>query len=131
MIRSVLLPDAEAEDGAVKLFSAVGLGDQIQVCLSSPDALIGDSRQVAQTLNDLPFSPKAALVTSCAGRKTVLGDHVHQEIKEIVMACPSIEGLAGFPSFGEFAPVKTACGHSPPLFHNMTIVLLLIGEGEK
>ncbi len=40
---------------------------------------------------------------------------------------PSL-ALAGFPSLGEIAPLRTADGYSPSLFHNMTYVLMLIGS---
>ncbi len=131
VIRSLLLPRGNSDDETVNLFSAIEVGDLVQVCLSPPEALIGDANKVASSLGDLTFTPLAAVVTTCAGRQVVLGGDVGVEVAKIVDAQPSIKALAGFPSFGEFAPVKIPLGNSASLFHNMTMVILLIGEGEK
>jgi hypothetical protein len=36
--------------------------------------------------------------------------------------------LAGFPSFGEIAPLRRRGGYTRNLFHNMTYVLLLLEQ---
>jgi hypothetical protein len=130
-IRSLLLPEPGEEDSGVKLFGGVNKGDYIQVCLTPPEKIIQDIEDIAQSLSNLPFKPIAALTISCAGRKKVLAENLDREVTNILQNCESIEALAGFPSFGEFGPVKNKDGYSKALFHNMTFILLLIGGSDS
>ncbi len=127
-IRSLLLPDEGSVGREVNLFSAVNEGSSVQVCLASPENILKDISDIAQSLKSLDFEPTAALIVSCAGRKKVLANDIISEVQKITENCPSIEGLAGFPSFGEFGSVKNKKGYSKPLFHNMTFFLLLLGD---
>lgn len=126
-VLSLLLPDDEKKDSGVKLFGGVEQGNLVQVCLTPPDRMIQDVKDIGDSLGTLPFNPVAALIVSCAGRKKVLAGEIDNEVRDILHGCPSLEALSGFPSFGEFGPVKTVDGYSRPLFHNMTFILLLIG----
>ena len=130
-IRSLLLTDDKAEDNGVKLFGGVEQGNQAQVCLASPDRIIQAVKDVADSLSSLSFEPIAAIIVSCAGRKKVLTENIKYEVEGLISGCQSIKALAGFPSFGEFGPIKGVDGYSQPLFHNMTFILLLIGETNK
>lgn len=130
-IRSMLLPEDNQINSSIRLFGGVEEGDHALVCLAPPKRIIQDIKDVAESFSDLPFKPAAALIVSCAGRKKVLGGIIDNEVKDILLKCDSLEAIAGFPSFGEFGPVKTATGYSKPLFHNMTFVLLLIGIPES
>lgn len=129
-IRSLLLPEDPRQDRSVRLFGGVYPGDRVQVCLAPPKRITRDVETIADSLASLPFQPVAALMVSCAGRKKVLGGIIDNEVRDIVQKCPSIEAVAGFPSFGEFGPVKSAGGFSKALFHNMTYILLVIGMPE-
>jgi hypothetical protein len=131
-LRSLLMPDADATDTSMSCFGGVESGSIAQVCIASPEQMVADVNNIAASLKNLPFEPLAALIITCAGRKKVLGSKIKFEVEEIVKACPSLAALAGFPSFGEFGPVKEAAGgYSRPLFHNMTYILLLIGDGKS
>lgn len=130
-IRSLFLPDDRTGDGAVKLYGGEERRSHVQVCLAPPERIIQGLKDVGASLGDLPFKPVAAIIVSCAGRKKVLADSIGGEVDEIVRGCRSLEAIAGYPSFGEFGPVKTADGFSSPLFHNMTYILLLIGEANR
>jgi len=130
-IRSLLLPGDGEQHSGVKLFGGVEQGNHVQVCLAPPDKIIQDVRDIGNSLDNLPFKPVAALIVSCAGRKKILADDIEYEVQEIVRSCQSLEALAGYPSFGEFGPVKHAAGYSRALFHNMTFILLLIGGTGK
>jgi len=57
-----------------------------------------------------------------------LGNENNVEITALSSSLPEQTAIAGFPSLGEISPVKTAEGYSPTLFHNMTYVLLALGE---
>lgn len=126
-IRSLLLPVDGWRDRGVELFGSVRPGDHAQVHLASPDSLIEDVRDVGGELGGLPFDPVAALMVSCLGRKNVLADDIENEAREILGGCPTLEALAGFPSYGEFGPARTGDGYTRHLFHNKSLVLLLIG----
>ncbi len=127
-VLSLLLPDDRVNDSSVKLFEGVEEGKHVQVCLAPVERILQDVKDVGKSIADLPFKPIAALIVSCAGRKRVLGDSLESEVQEILNSCPGLEALAGFPSFGEFGSLKLLSGYSKPLFHNMTFILLLIGE---
>lgn len=127
-ITALLLPDDRMLDSSVKLFGRIDRGKSVQVCLAPPEKILQDVKDIGLSLKDLPFKPIAALLVSCAGRKKVLADNIGNEVKEILQSFPSLEALVGFPSFGEFGPLRTDTGYSQPLFHNMTFILLLIGE---
>ena len=122
-----LLPRGGANDTSVVLFGGVEEGSFAQVCIARPDELISEMKAIGDSLSASSFDPVAALMISCAGRKKVLGESIETEVREIVRGCPSLRALAGFPSYGEFGPLKTEDGYTQALFHNMTFILLLIG----
>ena len=119
------------KDTDVKLFRVIKKGNYAQLCLAPPDKIIQDVKDISNSLDALPFKPVAALIISCAGRKRALSDDIESELREIIQDCQSLEGLAGFSSYGEFGPVKSNNGYSRPLFHNMTFILLLLGEANN
>ena len=66
-----------------------------------------------------------ALVTSCVGRKLVMGDRVEEEIEEIDRQLNRNTTIAGFYSYGEFSTSnsKVHCE-----LHNQTLTLMLMRE---
>ena len=126
--RSMLLTrDPNAPD-EVFLFGGVKNGDIAQVCQASPEVIISGIETMAQQIETLPFKPTAGIMISCAGRKRVLGNQIKIEAQKIVKGCESLTAFAGFPSFGEFGPLGKNGTYSQTLFHNMTCILLLLGE---
>lgn len=125
-VRSMLLPEKEENEPSVLLLGGVEKTEQIQVCTYPPDRMLQDIRDIAQRIADSQFKPQAALIISCAGRKAVLGSAIQQEILKLRENVPSLQALAGFPSFGEYAPFHRAQHYSPTLFHNMTYVVVLL-----
>lgn len=128
-LRSLLTPHRGGKrQGEVDLFGGVEQGDFVKVCLANPEEVIQDVKNVVSSISDLPFNPVAGLIVSCAGRKRLLGEKIECEVTELVEQYPKLEALVGFPSFGEFGPVKEGNTYSRPLFHNMTFILILFGE---
>lgn len=125
-VRSMLLPEKEENEPSVLLLGGVEKTEQIQVCTYPPERMLLDIRDIAQRIADSQFKPQAALIISCAGRKAVLGSAIQQEIMKLRENVPSLQALAGFPSFGEYAPFHRAQHYSPTLFHNMTYVVVLL-----
>ena len=127
-VRSILLTPEEEGGGSIKLFGGLQEGDRVQTCVASPFDIIQDVKNIGESLTELSFEPVAGLIVSCAGRKKILAGNIENEVQDIVQNCRSLKALVGYPSFGEFGPVKTDKGYSRALFHNMTFILLLIGD---
>ena len=66
-----------------------------------------------------------ALVTSCVGRKLVMGDRVEEEIEEVARQLNSNTTIAGFYSYGEISP---SCNEMQCELHNQTLTLMLMRE---
>ena len=117
---------AEPESGAVQLMAEVQPGTRAQLCIARSEELLEDVRDQSLALDSLDFEPIAGLLVSCAGRKKFLGSRIAEEVD--LFGKTEVQALAGFPSFGEFAPLKLGKGYSETLFHNMTLVILIIGS---
>ncbi|MCW8887329.1 MAG: FIST C-terminal domain-containing protein [Motiliproteus sp.] len=123
-----IVPDFSISERSVGLYGGIEQGERVQVCLAEPEQLLQEVGSIADHCRQQDFDPQAALIVSCAGRKWLLGDKVEKEVTEIVSGDWVDLPLAGFPSFGEIAPLPIDDGYSDNLFHNMTYVLLLLGE---
>lgn len=130
-VRSVLVSPAEGEagdqEGPVTLFAGIEAGKEVQVCQASPADLLAQVSALAEEAERCDFTPAAALVVSCAGRRVLLEDRTREEVQAVTARLGTLP-LAGFPSGGEIGPVRTAQGYSHNLFHNMSFVLLLIAS---
>ena len=126
-LRSIV-PDFSTDAGHLGLYGGIETGKTIQVCLARPDDLINEVHAIAEAATQLDFQPKAAVIVSCGGRKQLLGDKIHHETAALNAAFADQLPLVGFPSFGEIGPLQSADGYSRNLFHNMTYVLLLLGD---
>ncbi|OMH39553.1 FIST signal transduction protein [Motiliproteus sp. MSK22-1] len=122
-----IVPDFSVSERSIGLYGGIDQGEQVQVCLAKPAELIAEVRNIANHCREQQFHPSAVLVVSCAGRKWLLGEQIEKEVTELVQGSWSNLPLAGFPSFGEIAPIPSKGGYSENLFHNMTYVLLLLG----
>ncbi len=126
--RSLLLSKDPTLDSNIHLFGGISEGEHIQLCLTTPDQIIAEIKDVAVQLAELTFQPSAAIVVSCAGRKHLLGNDNRIEIEALDSGGVRLEAIAGFPSLGEIGPVKLGNHYSQPIFHNMTYVLFVFGE---
>jgi hypothetical protein len=125
-VRCIRVPDFD-DNGSAELFGSIEEDSEVRICLTPPEMIISDIRNIASDLNKLPFEPEAALLISCAGRKSVLKDGLKFEPQEILRGCPALKALVGYPSFGEIGPLKSDKGYEETLFHNMTSIILTIG----
>lgn len=126
-LRSIVT-DSEDRDGSFSLFGHVTPRSQVQVCLAQPESIVQDVYRVVAEAAHCGFEPKAGLIVSCAGRKHLLGNRIEHEVLAVREGLGEGIALAGFPSFGEFSPVRVQGQYSETFFHNMTYVLLLLGE---
>ncbi len=129
--RSLLLSKKPEHNSDIQLFGSIAQGEHIQLCLTNSDNIIAEVETVAADLNRLSFQPAAAIIISCAGRKQLLGNKNSIEVSALASTANCPKAIAGFPSLGEISPLKTGPEYSPPLFHNMTYVLVVFGEKES
>ncbi|MBN2161475.1 MAG: FIST C-terminal domain-containing protein [Pontiellaceae bacterium] len=127
-LRSMLLVGDSEHEGSILLFGGVDNGDVAQICHAPPERVLENFRQLAGSIKNLNFVPSAALLVSCAGRKRVLGESIREEVELLKKQNPEIQAIAGYPSYGEFGPIRQNGSYSATLFHNMTCIMLLIGE---
>ncbi|MDG9669104.1 FIST C-terminal domain-containing protein [Hahella sp. CR1] len=126
-LRSIV-PDFSVSERFLGLYGGIEQGKTVQVCLAQPETIISEVYSIAEKARKRGVKPVAALIVSCVGRKWLLGHEIEHEIRALAEHFGSALPIAGFPSFGEIGPLKTAKGYSRNLFHNMTYVLLLISE---
>lgn len=129
-VRSLLFPDDLNTDRSLHLLGSVSTGEFIQLCIYPSERMLSDVSDVCEKTRELNFQPDLALIFSCAGRRIILGTQVIEETRQLLLRHPRLNALAGFPSFGEFAPCKTHTGYSKTAFHNMTYVQVLLGSPE-
>ncbi len=126
-LRSIV-PDFAKRLGSIGLFGGISTGHRVQVCQAHPEDLTAEVYAIADAARTSGKPLAAALVISCSGRKALLGGHVEHEVGALTKAFPQGVPLAGFPSFGEIAPLQRGSGYTHNLFHNMTYVLLLLEQ---
>jgi hypothetical protein len=78
--------------------------------------------------DSLGFTPSAAIIVSCAGRKWLLADRGEKELAAFFDNLGYSVPLIGFPSFGEISPFRLGTGaYTTVNFHNGTFVVCLLG----
>lgn len=112
---------------SVFMYGGIPQGQHIQVCIAQPEQLVEEVYRLAQQAQQQNNTPIAAIVVSCAGRKSLLGAQLNHEIQAIEKHFKRLP-MIGFPSLGEIGPLKNKDGKNINLFHNMTYVLLLINS---
>jgi hypothetical protein len=128
-ILRAIVPDFSVESGSLGLYGGIRAGKHVRVCLAEPEQLIAEVYRIAAEARARGFEPAAAFFVSCNGRKWLLGDQVRHETLALSETFGDALPLVGFASFGEIGPLKTARGtYTRNLFHNMTYVLLLVGQ---
>lgn len=120
--------NVDPQAGALTLHGGIRAGERVQVCQAKPEDLVAEVRALAADAKATGFSPEAALIISCAGRKWLMGGQIDFEVTSVSDAFHPTLPIAGMPSFGEIAPLRHAGQYTRNLFHNMTYVLLLLGS---
>jgi hypothetical protein len=136
LIRTILAVDEDRK--AVVLAGEVEEGHYLRLMHASSDDLIDGATETAklaasqlpeyqQTRPELTATDEnaLALITSCVGRKLVMGDRVEEEIEEASRIIPLNTAIAGFYSYGEIS--SNAESFNTELY-NQTMTMLLIKE---
>lgn len=117
----------EQTTGAITTFGSVDEGSLVRVCSASREDVIKSVRNTIEGIGRA-FTPSAAVVISCAGRKWILKDSGKEELNQIFDTLGMRVPLVGIPSFGEISPFRKLDGaYSPTFFHNVTFVICLLG----
>lgn len=126
-LRSIV-PDFAGPEEHVGLFGGVRNGERVQVCVPDAEQLLTDITNTAGNARQDGFDPAGALMVSCAGRKWFLGQQVQQEVASFQQAFHDQIPIAGFASFGEIGPQTDRPTEHTNGFHNMSLVVTLIGS---
>ncbi|MDE2076091.1 MAG: FIST C-terminal domain-containing protein [Burkholderiales bacterium] len=124
-LRSIV-PDFSRAERSLGLYGGIEAGRTVQVCLARASDLIAEVHTIAERIGSTTSQPIAALIVSCAARKSVLGHEVQREAQALSERLGEGVAIAGFPSFGEIGPLKIDGRYTRNLFHNMTYVVLLL-----
>lgn len=128
-ILRAIVPDFSVESGALGLYGGIEVGKQVRVCMADPEQLVAEVYRIAAEARERGFQPAAAFFVSCNGRKWLLGKEILHETLALSEAFGAQLPMVGFASFGEIGPLRLKQGgYTRNLFHNMTYVLLLIGD---
>lgn len=104
--------------GAVRFLGDVETGDRVRLGMGNECSLVGTAAELAAEP-----APEAAILYSCTGRESLLGDRSSAEVAAIHQALRGVP-LSGFFTCGEIAP--TARGNLG--FYNLTAILVLLWE---
>lgn len=124
-LRSIV-PDFSRAERSLGLYGGIEAGRTVQVCLASAADLLAEVHTIAERIGSTTSQPVAALIVSCAARKSVLGQEVQREAQALSEHVGAGLAIAGFPSFGEIGPLKHDGRYTRNLFHNMTYVVLVL-----
>jgi len=117
------------DTGTVTTFGGVETGTVVRVCTASREDVLRGAEDAMDGLGQesLGFSPAAAIIISCAGRKWLLADRGEKELAAIQRRLGNAVMLAGFPSFGEISPFRCPGGdYTTVSFHNVTFAVCLM-----
>lgn len=114
--------------GALTLTADIPVGSRVFLMIGSREEAIAAAKDAATAaMNALQGKkPKAALVFSDVARKKLFSIRRQDEIEAIQSVIGSDVPLAGFYSYGEYAPRGSTI--SPCLFHNETAVIFLLAD---
>jgi hypothetical protein len=125
LIRTSLGVD-EAE-GSLILAGEIESGGFLRLMHASQDDLVDGAEEAARHAGSLQQARSGqglALLVSCVGRHLVLGDAVEEELEVVGEVLGKEMTLAGFYSYGEFAPLAPGDCR----LHNQTMTVTCLGE---
>jgi len=115
---------ADEDSGAVTFLGDVPVGARVQLTDVDRDSIIAAvGTSVESALVQMPEQPAAALVFSCAGRRTMLGTRSAEEQAELRRSLPGVP-FAGFYGYGEIGPLAPG---GRTRYHNETFITVLLG----
>lgn len=99
-------------------------GSQVQMLRGYSGKLFEAAENTVNDLHPIADGTHLAVVTSCLGRRVVLGSRTADELSCVRQTLPNGVGMVGFYGMGEFSSTSsTACK-----LYNYTMTMALIGE---
>ena len=126
LIRTIL--GVEEKDKTLVLAGGVSEQQYLRLMHASSDDLIDGATaavKIATSNYSAQDSHQLVLITSCVGRKLVMGDRVEEEIEEVERFLPQDTAIAGFYSYGELCPFSDGAKCE---LHNQTLTIMLLRE---
>lgn len=119
-----------AEDGSIIAQGDVPQGSSIRLMIGTKESALAAARQAAQQVKTALRDKKIALalVISSASRAHLLGRRIGAEINAVKEILGHNSPVAGFYSYGEYAPLGSTNYYGQTYLHNQAIALLGIGE---
>lgn len=87
--------------------------------------IIGAQKSAIDSMSSHQKNPQLAIVVSCIGRQVILKHLINEELEIVRETIGETCYLAGFYSYGEFAPISKS---SPGVLHNQTMTITTISE---
>jgi len=130
LIRVPLSVDA---NGAITCTAEIEKNTEVRLMVGSRETAITVAREAALfALDQLEGAePKAVFIFDSAARSQIFGDKASEEIAAIQESIGGSVPLIGFYAYGEIAPLDGEILNvekSNPVFHNETVVVLILGE---
>lgn len=116
----------DPETGSINFLGNIPQGATVQLAEISRDQVIAASETSLKiALENYPGTePEALLIFSCCSRRWLLGTRTKEEYDFVKNALPKIIPVAGFYTYGEFAPIQRQGSN---YYHQETFVTLLLG----
>ncbi|TDE41843.1 histidine kinase [Flavobacterium rhamnosiphilum] len=124
VVRAILSIDTENQ--TMTFAGDIPEGSKVRFAKANFDQLVDASTEAAISCLEMSNDkPKLAILISCIGRKTILGNRIEEEVEAVAAIFGDHTTLTGFYSYGEISPLK-------PLenceLHNQTMTITCINE---
>lgn len=118
------------DDGSIITQGDVPQGTSMRIMIGTKESALSAARQAAEQVKSSLRNkePNLAIVMSSASRARLLGRDIDEEFKVIRETLGKDVPLAGFYSYGEYAPLGSTSYYGQTYLHNQTIAILGIGE---
>jgi len=123
-VRTLLAIDEATQ--SITFAGDIPQGSYVKLMKTDINNIIDASEKAAQNIVQNNKNTALALVVSCIGRKTVLGELVDEELEVIEDTLGKNVHLTGFYSYGELAPFSEEASNCE--LHNQTMTVTVIYE---
>lgn len=124
VIRAILSIDTENQ--TMTFAGDIPEGSKVRFAKANFDQLIDASTEAAISCLEMSKDvPKLAILISCIGRKTILGNRIEEEVEAVAAIFGDHTTLTGFYSYGEISPLRPLANCE---LHNQTMTITCINE---
>ncbi len=124
IIRTLLAVDEDAK--SITFAGDIPEGYTARLMKPNINELIRGAEEAAENIDAINSDPALGLIVSCIGRRVVLRQIVEDELEAVEDVLGQNVQLAGFYSYGEFAPFESDLNYCE--LHNQTMTLTAVYE---